>query len=803
MLLSQYWVTAYRFFLRQKIYALLNGLGLTVGMASCLIMVLIATDDIGFDQFHPHADRIYRVAVDIQFPGRSSQSAITPFPLGTALKQNKHIAEDAIRIIRLRNLIISARDSQPYTVSQAIITDANFFNFFGFDLQFGDKTSCLSTDSAVVLTQHMAKKLLRPGQTLESLLGQQLVIQGDQNRWTITGIAIDPPRKSHFRYDVILPLKAEEQSRWDWFVTWTYMRIPADVSIDSVKNRMRPFQELFYAAVKERFRSEDGATQIGIKEEFILQPIRDIHLRSHLDHELEQNSRIEYTYALLFTAAMVLMISCFNYVNVSTARWTKRAKEIGVRKMIGASEPRILSQFLGESLIMTFSCLVLAIVFVFLTLPLVNFLTDKSIRVEELTIFHSVSFLFLFGLVVSLISGVYPAYMVSSFDVSQILRNQRVGLGGIATRKRLVVMQFFFGIFLSICTITDFQQVHYLTKEEHLGFDKNQVLIIENALALEDHQAAFKADLLRLGTIEYAAYSSQNPIDVTSSVISQTTGSRSLQIGSEIISVDPDFTKTLGVALVWGKIFDTLVTPGRKSAIINQSFLKKTFLESPEKIKVVLHNLQRDTLEVTGLFRDFRHKPFKLVSGPLLLVLSTESERFLLIRPTGSNMAELKEQVEKLWQKYVPQTALKSYTLSEKIEEQLYLESELGSITLFFTILAIFVACVGLLGLAAFSGEKRAKEIAIRKVYGARSREIVYILVRQYGILISISFLLAASAAWYLMTWWLGQYPSRIEISPWVVFLSGFSCLLIALAAVSYQSLQVAQKNPSETLRSE
>jgi putative ABC transport system permease protein len=804
MLISHYWVTAYRFFLRQKIYAIINGLGLAIGMASCLIMVLIAIDDTGFDQFHPHARRIYRVAVDLQFPDRLSHSAITPFPLAEAIKQNKKIAEDAIRLVRLQNLSISTNDSTRQSISRALITDSNFFNFFGFDLLWGDKSTCLITDSSVVLTESTAKRFLLPGQTVKMLLGRQLTIQGDYNQWTITGIAADPPRKSHFKFDILLPLKEEEQGRWDWFVTWTYIRVPHHVSLEFIKSELKPFQEYFYKAIKDKFKLENSASQDGIHEEFFLQSIGDIHLRSHLDHELEQNSRVEYTYALLFTAVMVLMISCFNHVNLSTARWTKRAKEIGVRKMVGASRQKILIQFLGESLIMTLGCLIAASAIVYLALPIVNLVTEKNIRLDELPLFNSLVFLIAFGLVVSLISGAYPAFLVSSFDVSQIFRNQKNGLGGITIRKRLVVMQFFFGILLFICTITDFRQVHYLTQVEHLGFDKGRVMVIENALALGADQKRFKDELVQLKDVEHASYASQNPIDVSSSIISQTSGERSMQVGSEIISIDADFERTLGVEMVWGKSFDSsLALASQTSAIINESFLKKTYLESPANMKVILHNFQKDTLQIIGMTKDFRHKPFKLESGPLLLVRSSEAQRFLLIRSDEPKMIAVKEQVAEIWKKYVPQTGMNAYTLNEKINEQLYLESELGSITLFFTMLAIFVACLGLMGLATFTGEMRAKEIAMRKVLGATTVEIVYLLVRQYGFLVSISFLLAAPTGWFLMDWWLDQYPSRISLNGWVIFLSGFSCLAVALTTVIYQSISVAQKNPSETLRSE
>ena len=660
------------------------------------------------------------------------------------------------------------------------------------------------TDSSVVLTKSTAEKFLLPGQSHQALLGQRLTIQGDFNQWTVTGIAADPPRKSHFTFDVLLPLKEEEQGRWDWFVTWTYIRKPKDVSQDVIINELKPFQEYFYKAIKDKFKQKNGASEGGIREEFFLQPIRDIHLRSHLDHELERNSHIEYTYALLFTAVMVLLISCFNHVNLSTARWTRRSKEIGVRKMVGATGRKILIQFLGQSLTMTLGCLIVAAVMVYFALPIVNLVTDKNIRLGELPLINSFIFLVGFGLVVSLISGAYPAFLVSSFDVSQIFRNQKNGLGGITIRKRLVVMQFFFGILLFICTITDFQQVHYLTQTEHLGFDKDRVMVIENALALGDDQRKFKDELLQLKDIEYASYVSQNPIDVTSSAISQISGVHSQQLGAEIISVDPDFTNALGVEMVWGKSFDGALTLTDKTkAIINESFLKKTHLESPEKMKLMLHNYQKDTLEVIGTVKDFRHKPFRVESGPLLLVVSQEAERFLLIRSTKSKMIGLEEQVEKVWRKYVPHTMMSAYSLREKIDEQLYLESELGSITLFFTMLAILVACLGLMGLATYTGEMRAKEIAMRKVLGARTREIVYMLVRQYGILILISFLLAAPTGWYLMDWWLDQYPSRISLNGWVIFISGFSCFVVAVSTVIYQSILVARKNPSETLRSE
>lgn len=804
MLISHYWGTAYRFFLRQKIYAIINGLGLAIGMASCLIMVLIATDDIGYDQFHPQANKIYRVAVDLQFPDHQSRSAITPFPLALALRQNKKIAEDAIRIIRLQNLVISSSDSIGLSASRAILTDSNFFNFFGYALLWGDRTTCLQSDTSIVLTKSMAQKLIRPGQTINELIGQQLTIQGDLNRWTVTGIAADPPVKSHFKFDLILPLKVENQNRWDWFVTWTYLRIPEGITLEEVTKDLIPFQEYFYKAIKEKFKLDNASAQQNIHEEFFLQPIGEIHLKSHLDHELEPNSRIEYIYALFFTAIMVLLISCFNHVNLSTARWTKRSKEIGVRKMVGASRQKILTQFLEESLILTMGSLLFASLIVYFALPIVNFLTDKNIRLQELPLLFSLFFLLAFGLGVSLISGAYPAFLVSSFDVSQIFKNHKNGLGGMALRKRLVVMQFFFGILLFICTLTDFQQVHFLTQAEHLGFDKDQVMVIENALALGDQQSKFKNELLKLEEIEYASYASQNPINVNSSVISQTAGSNSMQIGSEIISVDSDFTNALGVELEWGSPFsDTLPISPKKVAIINQSFFEKTFLKSPENVKIILHNYQKDTLHVIGMIKDFRHRPFKLDSGPLLLVVSKEPQPFILIRSPNLKMAELNLATEKIWKKYVPQTTMKSYTLNEKIAEQLYLESELGSITLFFTVLALFVACLGLMGLATFTGEMRAKEIAMRKVLGARTQEIVYMLVRQYGILIFISFLLAAPTGWYLMEWWLQQYPSRMSQSGWIIFWSGLSCLFVALSTVIYQSIQVARKNPSETLRSE
>lgn len=807
-MIRTYLLTAYRNMLRKPGFTFINVTGLAIGLAACIMILLYIADELGYDRFHEKSHRIYRISVHGIFGANEFHSTYTPAPLAGAMLTSFPEVEGITRLM-LRPQRAVRIDDNIFIEDRFFYADSTFFEIFSFKLLEGDPNKVLSEPGSIVLTESTAKRYFGD----EDPIGKTL-IEDNRFHYIVTGIAADCPGNSHFKFNVLasfttLPWHANPS----WFnqSAQTYILLREDADVDQVSEKINPF---LYDQIGEQLRQFMGITleefaEAGQSYGYELQPIERIHLHSNLDGEYEANGNITYVYLFSLIALFILLIACINFMNLSTARSATRAKEVGVRKVLGAHRSELIRQFLGESLLYSLIAMLLAIFLIEISLPAFNQLAHKSLSLSISNQWWFFAAIPVFIAATGLLAGSYPAFYLSAFQPLHVIKGQLYrGMTKSNFRNLLVLFQYSISIVLLIATFAIYKQLRYI-QDKHPGYDKEQVVVVKRVNGLGAAMPSFKQRILGNPNILNASYSIDLPGDDYSSNSVGMAGRPLDEVNLVMIQrADYDFIETLGMRMADGRWFSSDYGTDTAVAIVNQTARYRLGINELEKERIIMHATPPDeprVLPIIGVVEDFHfeslHRPIRTMAF-LLLPEGSWANR-LSVRVLPGKMRETIDYLEKEW--YTMETGNPfEYKLLDSALEKFY-DNDRRTRTIYsiFSLLALLVASLGLFGLAAYTTESRTREIGIRKVMGASDGTIVAILTSTFIKWVLLANVLAWPLAYLLIDNWLNNFAYRISI-PWGTFvLSGLLTLSIALLTVLYQALKAARANPVEALKYE
>ncbi len=788
---------------RQKGYSFVNIAGLALGMACCLLIVFYIRHELSFDRFHQDADHIYRITADAVLGGNPINAPRSPSPLAQYLVTNYPEVHSAVRIIRWPSLPVRFADKE-FVQSKIAFADPALFDVFTFALVRGDAKTALGRPYTVVLTERTAGMYFGT----DNPVGKFLKFD-DQYDYEVTGVIKDVPQNSHIQFDLLCSLETyfsrNPGLRDQWFgnfIYYTYVRL------------IRPeARQLLEAKLPDLVEEKMGNALNALKANFRfnLQPLTEIHLRSKLQWEYGPNGDIRYVYIFTAIAVVILAIACINFMNLATARSARRAREVGLRKVVGARRGDLIGQFLGESTSTSLLALLVAWAFVVLALPLFKSLSgiELTIGVGELAWLIPV----FFGLVlfVGFAAGSYPAFYLSSFQPVKVLKaGLHAGSGNARFRRFLVVSQFVLSVAMIIGTQTIADQIRYM-KNKDLGFQKDQVLAISSARGKTPPAPDLVKTRLKEvpGVVDVAATvfvpgqdQSDQSIDIV--VPEGYTGSTNLLFRR--FNADADFVRTMGMKIARGRDFSKDIASDAKNAVLlNEEAVRKTGWADPigKTIKILVNNNQYETKTVVGVVKDFHFSSLRETIEPICLTNELRSSSFFVVKLRTDNIGRLLDEIKKAWRTVSSGSWIDYFFVDENFDALYRSEERLNKIFSSFSVLAIAIACLGLFGLASFLAEQRKKEIGIRKVLGASVGAVVGFLSRGFLKLVGLAVLIAWPIAYFAMNIWLRGFAYRTSLSPWTFLGSGSAALAIAFLTVSYQAIRAASANPVDSLKYE
>jgi len=797
-MLKNYMKIALRNLKKYKAYSLINITGLAIGMACCILIIQYVQDELSYDLYHEKADRIYRLVDALDMSGPTSRYlALSSAPFAPALKNEFPEVEDAVRFFLGRRRMVTYGENKYYEEG-IIFADASLFRIFTFPLIEGDPETALEAPHTIVISERVALKYFGN----ENPMNKIMKINNDD--YLITGILRDIPRNSHFLADIFASMKTLEQiptvqerffQNWARHEFYTYLLLKEGYSASGLQSKLPEFIE--------KHAAQQIKTILGSTLSSTLQPLNSIHLRSHLQHEIGPNGDIKYVTIFSVIAVFILLIACINFMNLATARSINRSKEVSLRKVVGANRHQIIRQFMGESFIYTFFALFFAFLFVRLALPLFNSLTGKEIGVQDLgnVIFLGAVVFILFF--VGLLSGSYPAFILSQHQPANVLKGTaNIKSGRSLLRKGLVVLQFGISIFLIIATGTVLNQLDFL-RNRKLGFDKDHVVVVtirENAI--RKNSEAIKADLKQNPHILNAAITIGVPGGVVAGdAIQMVTEEGKKTVTVRMIYADHDYIKTMGMEIVKGRDFSReMSTDENEAFIINEAAIRGLGLENPLGTQVEWGD-KKGT--IIGVVKDFQFQSLKNEITPLFIQIWPVNTFVFAIRISPDNIPDTLAYIEKKWKELDPAHPFEFSFMDESFDRLYKNEEKLGQIFSTFSFLAIFIACLGLFGLALFMAEQRTKEIGIRKILGASVGRIFVLLAKEFVYLVLIANVVAWPLAYFLMRGWLQNFAYRVNMESWIYILSAVIAFVIAFITISFQALKAALADPVKSLRYE
>jgi len=800
---------ALRNILRQKFYAFVNITGLTIGIITSLLIILYMVDEFSYDRFHEDADRIYRVNLMGRMSGQEFNSAYSSAPVAAGFLEEIPGVEKTCRIAPWQDMSVEHLEDT-FTEKTVLVADSNFFDFFSFNLLSGDPETVLDKPYSIVLTETAANKIFGytgPGDN--RCLDQNLEFGIDKWLCTVTGIVEDPPPNSHFHFSMILSMESWDYSRNSIWVSnslLTYIKLNKNTDwqvVDSkipelVKKHIGPQAQQYLGISFEEFLEKGGAYG------FYLQPLLDIHFEPEVDLHLEPGGNMKTIYLLIGIVVFIIIIACINFMNLSTAKFSGRAKEVGVRKSLGSSVGRLRTQFLTESVMYTLVSLLLAQVVLALILPQFNMLSGKLLTIKALYNFNYLAAIILLVIIIGILAGSYPAFYLTSFKPVEVLRGRiRAGMKSKGIRRILVIFQFTMSTGLIICTLLIYKQLLYVQNKD-LGFNKNDLIVIKNAGALGTDKNAFKEELSKMGEVENVSICNLVPPNVNYSDLFRPVGEDTQERGINYCIVDEDFMSTLELSMVDGRFFSKEFSSDINGVVINEAAARLLGFKDPvgEKIQTFWKENNEDVREIIGVVKNYNFQSLEEEITSLIIFQGTEGNN-LLVRLTPGNIDKKILLLQAKWESFPEKGSFDYSFIADDFSAKFRKEQQLGKIFLVFTLLAIIIASLGLFGLANFTAEQRSKEIGIRKAMGASSGSIVKLLSREYLNLVFISFFIAALLSYGIISWWLKNFAYKTSIGIISFLAGGVIAVLIAVLSVGYQSLKAASRNPVDSLKYE
>ena len=806
---TNYLKTAFRSLLKNKGFTALNGLGLTLGIATCLLIVLYVLDEMSYDRYNEKADRIYRVNNNIKFGGNEGAYAASPAPAAQALKSNFPEIEQVVRFRGAWGIRVK-KDGQYIQEDHAVYTDSSLFAVFTLPMIDGNAASALRDPHSIVITEQTAKKYF----SRTNVVGQVLMIN-ENIPYKITGVIRDLPAQSHFHFDFFLSMSTLPESREDAWLDNnfnTYILLKPGADHNKLEARFSGFIRKYMGPQLQDVLhvNFDAFEQGGNYYRFSLFPLTRIHLESNSPDDLAPNGNIEYIYIFSAIALFILLIACINFMNLSTARSANRAREVGVRKVLGSPRKYLIAQFLTESVMVTMAGAVLAVLLAWALLPLFNTISGKELTVSYHLFRQLLPVLLLFVLIIGCLAGSYPAFFLSAFQPIDVLKGKLAsGFKGGRLRSFLVVFQFAISFFLITSTLVVYQQIKYMQSRD-IGYNRDHVLIVQNTSTLGSQARSFKQEIRQLSGVDNATLTSGLPTadyGNATSFFEDRALDQKRAINSQRWSVDEDYLSTLGIKLQSGRNFSREMPTDSSAVIINEAAAK--LLSYPDPLNHPLYapvdNFLKKiyTYHIIGVIKDFNFRSLRQNVTPLVLILDEDRGALSIRIRAGANIPALMAQVKDKWKSLSPNQEFAYSFMQEDFDSLYRAEQRIGKIFISFSTLAILIACLGLFGLVTYAAGQRTREIGIRKVLGAGIATIVRMLSKDFVKLVMLAILIASPLAWLAMHKWLQGFAYRIDISLWVFIIAGLIALLIALLTVSFQTIRAAMANPVNSLKTE
>lgn len=804
-MLKNYIKIAFKSLLKNKGVTLINVLGLAMGLATCMLIVFYVADELSYDRYNTKADRIYRVNTDIKFGGNASSYAITPPPLAATLVNDFPEVESAARLMHDVGVRIK-KGNENIQEDKVAYSDPGIFNIFTLPMIEGDAKTALKEPNTAVITETTAKRYFNN----IHVIGKTLVVNNTLN-YKITGVMKDVPGNTHFNFDFFLSMasKAEDKSQnWLNYVVSTYVLIKPNASAEKLAARLPAMVKRTFNSMNDQPDNNlDVLTKQGNYIRMNLTPLTAIHLQSNKQYELGTNSSIQYVYIFGAVAIFILLLACINFMNISTARSANRAREVGVRKVLGSSRKNLITQFLTESILVTFLATIVAVFAAWALLPLFNQVANKNLTVTPHLIMWLLPVLLFVVLVIGTLAGSYPAFFLSAFQPADVLKGKlSAGFKGSRLRNFLVVFQFSISIFLIVGTVVIYNQLHYIQSRD-MGFNRNQVLIIKNAQVLDKQAKTLQQQVKQLSGVANATLSGFLPTKsnrAPDAVFSNRAVDAKSALFTEIWNVDEDYLNTMGMKVVKGRNFSKALATDSSGVLINEAAAKMLGYYNDPLTKKIYRPTSKGPAEyrVLGIVKDFNFNSLKENITPVVMFLSQDNGA-LSIRVNTKNYPAFVAQVEKMWKNLNPNEHFEYSFMDEDFDAAYRSEQRTGTLFLSFTTLAVIIACLGLFSLAAYAAEQRNKEIGIRKVLGASVSAIVTMLSKDFIKLVLISFAIAAPLAWFAMYKWLQGFAYRQEVQWWMLPAAGLGAVVIAFVTISSQSFKAAIANPVDSLKNE
>ncbi len=805
-MLKNYIKIALRNMFRNKLYSLINLAGLAIGLAACLIIWLWVQDELSYDRFHQNADWIYRVERKVDFRDLHGQTPTTSGPYGPALVSDYPEIENYVRLHRNE---LSIKDHQNLFHKQRLVfADNSIFDIFDFRLESGNPKTALVQPRSMVMTRENALKYFGS----EDVIGQSLNVdwRGTLVDFQITGILKEVPHNSHVRFDVLASLSSyppEQTSAWFSNFLFTYVLLREGTLSEETEKKFSSFMTKYIAADFAKVVGPDA--DINDVFQLKLYPLLDIHLHPAQQFEIEPQGSLTSVYIFSAIALLVLIIACINFMNLSTARSSKRAKEVGIRKTIGAFKRQLRWQFLGESVLLAFMALIFAVLLIRLFIPLFNSISGKSLSLGMLFHLDNVAILVGIALAAGLLAGLYPALYLTRFDPAKVLKGgAQSGTGKSIFRRSMAIIQFVISITLIIGTLIIFKQMDYV-QNKSLGFDKENVIILPaDSNQVRQNLQAFRNTLMGDTRIKFFAVSSNIPGSAMFSDTAYKRADTDDVFSLIFMETDYEFVDTYGFSVIQGRKFSREFGTDIEGAIMINVAAAREIGYTPEEAvgKKLLRFVEVNEFKeytIVGVLDDFHFKSLHRIIEPCLLVLDPENFDIISIRIMPGDVRGTIGFIQQKWGEIFPGEQFEYSFLDSRIDLLYKSEGRMRNIFLIFAILSISVACLGLFGLATFTAEERTKEIGVRKVLGASAVNILLLLSKEFSKWVLFANLIAWPVAYLMMNRWLQNFAYQTKVGLWPFLLSALLALIIALFTVSYQSFRAAFTDPVDCLRYE
>ncbi|HDR90070.1 MAG TPA: FtsX-like permease family protein [Bacteroidetes bacterium] len=804
-ILRNYWTTSVRNLLRYKGYAFINIAGLGIGIATAVLIFLYVQDELSYDRHNRNFDRIYRIILKGKIQSNEINGAISNAPVGPAMVRELPGVENYTRLFTFAGEPVVRYGEHSIVERKFYYADSTFFDVFTAPVVKGNRNEFLKRPQTLVLTEETAEKYFGE----EDPVGKILEVGEDRTAFEVVGVVKGFPKNSHFTFDMLgagSTIFSNQNEFWISNNNYTYVTLREEASAGEVQEQLNKLVRKYVGPQMEQFigvtleEMEEAGQYYG----YFLQPLKDIHLRSDLQFEIEPGGSMATVIIFSLIAVFIIVIASINFMNLATARSSIRAHEVGIRKVVGSARYQLIGQFISESVIMSLFSLLLAIVLIILFMPAFNQFTGKSLDFELLKNPMLLPVLLVVWLVVGFLSGTYPAFFLASFQPVKVLKGKfKAGMKSGIMRSILVVFQFTITIVLFISTFIVFRQMNYISRKD-LGFNKENLLLIQRTYILGESAEAFRQEVNKIPGVTGSSYSNTFPGEIFGNTAFVPEGSAASQTHAlNFMITDEYFDDVYELEMVEGRWFSPEMPSDSNALVINEAAARALGFEDPLQHRMILLGENNLPLQIVGVVKDFHYETLHQTIKPLVIGRMYDARTNLNIRIRPENRQAILEAIQAEWQNMASNQPLSYTFLDDSLAGKYDSERSTGMIFGSFSLLAIIIASMGLLGLASFSADQRTREIGIRKVMGASVQRIMGILSKEILWLVLIATVIAWPLAWYFMKDWLQNFAFRIDLEIWVFVGATLLAFLIALLTVSAKTWKAAQTNPAEALRYE